>query len=486
MAYAYALDPAVPANTALVRDGALAIREFKSAVIERLETFFNDIDNDPLQVKAGVVFLGDFTQNSGTATLATAAITTANVTTLNTDGAVTLTRASNVPLTVNRTTTTGTIIDVQYAGSSLVTFTDSGVVSTKQIQVSASQVGFRALATTVDMQMRANSSSSRGELGTLSNHGWVILVNSSIVATISSTNTAYGGGHNISGVGTITMNGAVSGATTGGFSDSVTVTSNTASKQFFVSSGTITGTGYPLFGTLSASVAVVGHIGNTGAGSAYTNIQVANGSGGDAYTAWVVNGVTTWSMGIDNSDSDNLKIGPNANPSTGTAAITISTAGNVTFQSGATIDFSGATITGLSGLTAANIAAGTYPVGDFLYQGNLTITKTSEQLRVRYDVSNYLAVTVSNGGGTDINAVAGGTAVITLSSAGTNMLTLSPTTITVNTAIALSTAASSAARAGFRIPAGTNPSSPVAGELWFDGTNLLFRDASTTRTINWT
>lgn len=69
MAYVYTLDPASPADTDLVSDGAAEIREFKNAVIERLETFFNDIDNDPLQVKAAVTFLGNFTQSAGTAAL---------------------------------------------------------------------------------------------------------------------------------------------------------------------------------------------------------------------------------------------------------------------------------------------------------------------------------------------------------------------------------------------------------------------------------
>lgn len=53
MAYVYTLDPTVP-NTAsgLVKDGAQVIREFKSAVIERLETIFTDIDVDPLTILA--------------------------------------------------------------------------------------------------------------------------------------------------------------------------------------------------------------------------------------------------------------------------------------------------------------------------------------------------------------------------------------------------------------------------------------------------
>lgn len=503
MAYVYALDTVVPANTDLVRDGALNIREFKSAIIERLETFFQDIDNDPLQVKSGVTFLGNITQNAGTATLVTANVTTlgattANVTTLNTDGAVTLTRVSAAPLTVNRTTTTGTIVDVKYAGSSVVTISDSAIAAsalsmtltslttTGQIQVSANQTGFRALATTVDMQMRSNSSTPRGELGTFSNHGWVWLINGSIVATVSSSGLAYGGGYNLSGIGTLAMGGALSGVTTAALSDTATITSNSNGKHFFETAGTITGTGYPIYGTLAASVAVVAHIGNTGAGDTYANIQVKDGTAGDAYTAWVVNGVTTWSAGIDNSDSDKLKIGANANPSTGSAAITITTGGNVTFLTGTTFDVTGVTVTGLSvSINASNVAAGTYPVGDFLYQGNLTITKTSEQLRVRYDASNYMAMTVDNTGVTFINAVSSGTPILRFQAGGTTVLSIGATSAAMAASTQFQTAASVAARAGFLMPSGTAPSSPTSGEFWYDGTNLKFRDGGTTRTITW-
>lgn len=51
----------------------------------------------------------------------------------------------------------------------------------------------------------------------------------------------------------------------------------------------------------------------------------------------------------------------------------------------------------------------------------------------------------------------------------------------------LHTPASTTAAASIRIPSGTAPTSPNAGDLWFDGTNLKFRDSGgTSRTINWT
>lgn len=50
----------------------------------------------------------------------------------------------------------------------------------------------------------------------------------------------------------------------------------------------------------------------------------------------------------------------------------------------------------------------------------------------------------------------------------------------------LDIAASTTAAASLRIRSGTAPSSPNAGDIWFDGTNLKMYDGTTTRTIFWT
>jgi len=48
---------------------------------------------------------------------------------------------------------------------------------------------------------------------------------------------------------------------------------------------------------------------NTNAGSrANLNIRVGGSSAGDAVASFIVNGANTWSMGLDNSDSDNFKL----------------------------------------------------------------------------------------------------------------------------------------------------------------------------------
>ena len=51
---------------------------------------------------------------------------------------------------------------------------------------------------------------------------------------------------------------------------------------------------------------------------------------------------------------------------------------------------------------------------------------------------------------------------------------------------ALHLPASSTSRASLRIPSGTAPTSPNSGDIWYDGTNLKFRDGATTRTLTWT
>jgi hypothetical protein len=45
------------------------------------------------------------------------------------------------------------------------------------------------------------------------------------------------------------------------------------------------------------------------------------------------------------------------------------------------------------------------------------------------------------------------------------------------------TQASATGLAGFNIPAGTAPTSPVNGDMWQDGTNLLFRIGGVTKTV---
>lgn len=80
MAYVYTLDATQPLNTGLVSAGAGNIRDFKSAVIERVQSFFQNIDADPWVAKAGVTFAGNISQSAGTAALQALTATTATLT----------------------------------------------------------------------------------------------------------------------------------------------------------------------------------------------------------------------------------------------------------------------------------------------------------------------------------------------------------------------------------------------------------------------
>lgn len=91
--------------------------------------------------------------------------------------------------------------------------------------------------------------------------------------------------------------------------------------------GAITGAllGYYYQGTASAGFTNrLSNADNTNStANASHRITVGGSSAGDAFTRYEVAGVTDWSIGIDNSNSDSFTIGPNADPSTGNAALTI-------------------------------------------------------------------------------------------------------------------------------------------------------------------
>jgi len=97
----------------------------------------------------------------------------------------------------------------------------------------------------------------------------------------------------------------------------------------------VTSNDFAVTRTLAATACVssINHSDNTNTAShALNHILTGGASGGDPFTLYEVDSVTDWSSGIDNSDSDIFKIGPNADPSTGTASIGIKTTGDITFN----------------------------------------------------------------------------------------------------------------------------------------------------------
>lgn len=172
--------------------------------------------------------------------------------------------------------------------------------------------------------------------------------------------------------------------------------------------------------------------------------------------------------------------------------------------------------------------------GAVSFRGLIQTTLTSQQLSLKYDGSNDLAITVSSAGAVTYNATgasaahnfsdpvavtgllstttnialdatgriyldgrtAGGDTYITTDgtgdiieffAGGAQKVNVATTGLTVvATDYKVTTAASSTVRAGLNLPSGTAPSSPAEGDFWYDGTNLKFRDSTTSRTINWT
>lgn len=125
---------------------------------------------------------------------------------------------------------------------------------------------------------------------------------------------------------------------------------------------------------------------------------------------------------------------------------------------------------------------------NFLYRSSSTSTTLSNA-----GAANTLYLNISgankssfgsDGTGTYIGCQQSGGSLFLLSSAGTTAVTIDSSLNVAFSGTAI-TLASSSAKCGFRIPSGAAPSSPTTGDLWYDGTNLKFRDGGTTRTITW-
>jgi hypothetical protein len=127
--------------------------------------------------------------------------------------------------------------------------------------------------------------------------------------------------------------------------------------------------------------------------------------------------------------------------------------------------------------------------------GLIQTTLTTEQMRLRYDASNYVKTTVaSTGVVTYATAASGDSHVFNVGSDAA--LTIAHTgalgggTITCSGAIenvsslSLADVAGSGVAPTIRFASGTD--STTNGHLWWDGSNLKFRQSGVTRTINWT
>jgi hypothetical protein len=115
-------------------------------------------------------------------------------------------------------------------------------------------------------------------------------------------------------------------------------------------------------------------------------IQTGGSSSGDPSVRLVVSGATTWSMGIDNSDSDKLKVGTSATVGTNTH-LTIDTSGNVTLAQPLAVASGGTGANTLTGILKGNgtsaVTAVTAPSGAIVGTTDIqTLTNKRVQPRV--------------------------------------------------------------------------------------------------------
>ncbi len=125
----------------------------------------------------------------------------------------------------------------------------------------------------------------------------------------------------------------------------------------------------------SAVQALVTNTSNTASSQAKIIAQVAGGTADDAVFQAIVNGVTTWSWGVDNSASDAFVISASATLGT-TNGISISTAGAVTM---ATVD--------IGALTVASIALGSTLETNYAFSSKVAGNTTDQAIFAQYSAS---------------------------------------------------------------------------------------------------
>lgn len=151
----------------------------------------------------------------------------------------------------------------------------------------------------------------------------------------------HSGGHLTFTGGQIGIGGAptykldVMGATSG---VAIRAGSTTASDILFYGTGTVTGDLYLMSSAISATGLVSAEVINTNNANAaaHSGIRVASGgaSGGDPKINLSVIGATDWSVGVDNSASDQLVFSASSGPGLGSDWLAITTAGTITTGSG--------------------------------------------------------------------------------------------------------------------------------------------------------
>lgn len=151
--------------------------------------------------------------------------------------------------------------------------------------------------------------------------------------------------------------------------------------------GTVTATG----GSLTANSVVLG------AGTTDTKVVTGITTNGVAQLVLGVNVTTLGTVKMFGNTSGDVTLQPTAVAGTATVQTLPATTGTLVNR-----------VTTANGVSASNSdGALTVSLGD-ITPTQVTITKTTEQLRVRYDVSNYYTATVGSTGGVTFDAVGAG------------------------------------------------------------------------------
>lgn len=214
---------------------------------------------------------------------------------------------------------------------------------------------------------------------------------------------------NIQTGGKLTVNGSTSSyaldvnATSG--TVGVRVASNTSGDIWFYGTGTITGSATFFNGAMSATTGITGSIANqsTAAGaSAILAVSVNGATASDPYLAMTVSGVTSWSVGIDNSVAgDPLVFSAGGSPGS-SDVVSITTAGAITSTTGTN---------GTTNLTLSGSYAGSGTVDLLVFQR----TGGAVAGRIRYDDA-ATGMRFGTSSAHNIVLERGGTGIATLSS----------------------------------------------------------------------
>jgi hypothetical protein len=137
----------------------------------------------------------------------------------------------------------------------------------------------------------------------------------------------------------------------------------------FTFTPTTSGDGINVMGDISGGTVVnqTSNTSNTASSNADFRVSVGGTSAGDAWNEWIIGSTTAYALGIDNSDSDKLKItyaaGSSVSPSTGTEIVNINPTGSATSLPKVTVTSTDVVVAGdtgtevvIFGVTNANAA----------------------------------------------------------------------------------------------------------------------------------